>query len=107
MSLLSEFIDVLNAAIQDAGYVPSEFEFDEDEADEPAGAGQYYVRSYITITRTSTGDCNRYHAGHGLDFPMPLSTIYTRGFLAIHRPLARLASQDQTLIWIAARVPTN
>ena len=81
MSLLSEFIDVLNAAIQDAGYVPSEFEFDEDEADEPAGSGQYYVRSYLTITRTSTGDSNRYHAGHGLAFPMPFINDLYQGFL--------------------------
>ncbi len=79
-SLLDEFIDDLYAAIRDAGYVPSEFEFDEDEADEPAGAGQYYVRSYITITRTSTGDCNRYHAGHGLDFPMPFINDLSQGF---------------------------
>ena len=47
MSLLDEFIDDLNAAIQEAEYSPSEFAFDEKEADDPAGSGQYYVRSYI------------------------------------------------------------
>ncbi len=80
MSLLDEFIDDLNAAIQEAEYSPSEFAFDEQEADDPAGSGQYYVRSYITITRTSTGDSNRYHAGHGLDFPMPFVNDLYQGF---------------------------
>ncbi len=36
MSLLDEFIDELNAAIQEAEYSPSEFAFDEQEADDPA-----------------------------------------------------------------------
>ena len=80
MSLLDEFIDDLYAAIREAEYSPSEFAFDEQEADDPAGSGQYSVRSYITITRTSTGTSNRYHAGRGLDFPTPFISDLYQGF---------------------------